>query len=314
MLARMIAVVVVLFLVPSLALDVAPPLRAEIITRPPPPVEVRVRPGVTIKYLALRPKTEPRNAVILFAGGNGLLNLQPNGSIGTNLSGNFLVRSRDRFVLRNLFVAVVDTPKPSRDQRQCPALGAVCAGHRSRDRGCPHPHRRRRQGLAGRHQFGNAVGSGRCCLDNTQFATDPRQCSPAGWHRPHRDPVDPGQGLVWPDGLQRSTAGHRRAGAGCPPPGRPVSVQPAQICQQGGRRAHRRARQGAQDILWWPATQVPGSMPGVYAARFLRHRGPSGGGDRRFYPEALSGAGAARTHARSLSSVTPSSSAQWTQQ
>ena len=104
MLARMLAVALVLFL----AFDSAPP-RAELITRPPPPVEVAVRPGVTVKYLALSPKNRPRDAVILFAGGNGLLNLQPNGSIG-NLSGNFLVRSRDRFVQQNLFVAVVDTP------------------------------------------------------------------------------------------------------------------------------------------------------------------------------------------------------------
>jgi hypothetical protein len=107
MLARVFAVALVLFL----AFDVAPP-RAEIIVRPPPPVEVEVRPGVTVKYPALSPKNPkigPRDAVILFAGGNGLLDLQPNGSIG-NLSGNFLVRSRDRFVQRNLFVAVVDTP------------------------------------------------------------------------------------------------------------------------------------------------------------------------------------------------------------
>jgi len=107
MLARMIAVVLGLLL----ALEFTPPLRAELIVRPPPPVEVKVRPGVTIKYLALvKPKTTPRAAVILFAGGNGLLSLQPNGTIGTNLSGNFLVRSRDLFVQRNLFVAVVDTP------------------------------------------------------------------------------------------------------------------------------------------------------------------------------------------------------------
>jgi hypothetical protein len=105
MLARVLAVA----LVPFLAFGASPP-RAEIITRPPPPIEVEVRPGVTVKYLALSPKNRPRDAVILFAGGNGLLDLQPNGSIGTNLSGNFLVRSRDRFVQRNLFVAVVDTP------------------------------------------------------------------------------------------------------------------------------------------------------------------------------------------------------------
>jgi hypothetical protein len=110
MLTRLIAVALVLFLMPSLAFEVAPPLRAEIIMRPPPPVVVQVRPGVTVKYLALSPKTKARNAVILFAGGDGLLDLQPNGAIGTNLSGNFLVRSRDRFVQRNLFVAVVDTP------------------------------------------------------------------------------------------------------------------------------------------------------------------------------------------------------------
>ncbi len=91
--------------------EFTPPLHAELIMRPPPPVEVEVRPGVTVKYLALaKPKTTPTNAVMLFAGGNGLLDLQPNGSIGTNLSGNFLVRSRDRFVEQGLFVAVVDTP------------------------------------------------------------------------------------------------------------------------------------------------------------------------------------------------------------
>jgi hypothetical protein len=108
MLTRMIAVVLVLLL----SFEFSPPLRAEpSIVFPKPLVVVTVRPGVTVKYLALaKPKTTPATAVMLFAGGNGLLNLQPNGSIGTNLAGNFLVRSRDRFVQRNLFVAVVDTP------------------------------------------------------------------------------------------------------------------------------------------------------------------------------------------------------------
>lgn len=104
MIIRMIAVT----LVWPLAFDVVP-ARAELIMRPPPPVEVQVRRGVTVKYLALSPNMRSRHAVILFAGGNGLLNLQPNGSIGS-LSGNFLVRSRNRFVQQNLFVAVVDTP------------------------------------------------------------------------------------------------------------------------------------------------------------------------------------------------------------
>jgi hypothetical protein len=106
MLPRMVAVALVLLI----AFDLTPPLHAEIIMRPPPPIVVEVRPGVTVKYLGLSPKVKARNAVILFAGGDGLLALQPNGAIGTNLSGNFLVRSRHRFVQRNLFVAVVDTP------------------------------------------------------------------------------------------------------------------------------------------------------------------------------------------------------------
>jgi hypothetical protein len=113
MVARTIAVALSLWLsFEWLSFEFLAPLRAEpLIVVPKSPVEVQVRPGVTVKYLALaKPKTTPATAVMLFAGGNGLLNLQPNGSIGTNLSGNFLVRSRDRFVQRGLFVAVVDTP------------------------------------------------------------------------------------------------------------------------------------------------------------------------------------------------------------
>lgn len=107
MLARIVAALALL-LSPSLAL----PARAEtIVMRPPAPITVAVRHGVTIKYLALKkPNTSPAVAVMLFAGGNGLLNLQSNGAIGSNLARNFLVRSRAGFVQRDLFVAVVDTP------------------------------------------------------------------------------------------------------------------------------------------------------------------------------------------------------------
>lgn len=107
MLARLVAIALVLFLVPGLV----PPLRAELSIPISSVFEVEVRPGVTVKYLGVRilAKKAP-NAVILFAGGNGLLSLQPDGSIGTDLSGNFLVRSRVKFAQKNLFVAVVDTP------------------------------------------------------------------------------------------------------------------------------------------------------------------------------------------------------------
>ena len=89
------------------------PLNAQVATtQVTSPVTVQVRSGVTIKYLALQSTTgaKPSAAVILFAGGNGLLKLQPNGTIATGLRGNFLVRSRSKFAQKGLFVAVVDTP------------------------------------------------------------------------------------------------------------------------------------------------------------------------------------------------------------
>ena len=74
-------------------------------------VTLTVRPGVTLRYLAIfKPNTLPATAVILFAGGNGLLDINANGKIGTDLEKNFLVRSRARFAGQGLLVAVVDTP------------------------------------------------------------------------------------------------------------------------------------------------------------------------------------------------------------
>ena len=88
------------------------PLNAQVAaTQVTSPMTVRVRSGVTVKYLALESaEAKSSAAVILFAGGNGLLKLQPNGAIATGLSGNFLVRSRSKFAQKGLFVAVVDTP------------------------------------------------------------------------------------------------------------------------------------------------------------------------------------------------------------
>jgi hypothetical protein len=100
----------------ALLLGTAYPLRAQF-TFPftiqfVPPVTVQVRPGVTVKYLALQRalKLKPKNAVVLFAGGNGLLNLQADDTIAPDLSQNFVVRSRAKFAQKGLFVAVVDTP------------------------------------------------------------------------------------------------------------------------------------------------------------------------------------------------------------
>jgi hypothetical protein len=70
-------------------------------------VTVEVRPGVTMHYLAIAPDGPPRAAVILLAGGNGVLRLTPSGSI-RSLGLNFLVRSRERFTRHGLYVAVLD--------------------------------------------------------------------------------------------------------------------------------------------------------------------------------------------------------------
>jgi hypothetical protein len=64
-----------------------------------------------VRYLLIIPN-QPKSgdAVMLFAGRDGLLSLAYDGTIGTNLSGNFLVRSRLLFVDKGLPVAVVDAP------------------------------------------------------------------------------------------------------------------------------------------------------------------------------------------------------------
>jgi hypothetical protein len=104
---RCLAAAITMMLTAVLALN-APAATA----RATPPMTVHVRSGVTVKYLALPPTTgaKPAAAVILFAGGNGRLSLQGDGTIGTGLSENFLVRSRSNFAQKGLFVAVVDTP------------------------------------------------------------------------------------------------------------------------------------------------------------------------------------------------------------
>lgn len=64
-----------------------------------------------IRYLLIMPTGQtPTQAVMLFAGGNGDLNIGDDGSIGTSLAGNFLVRSRELFASKGLAVAVMDAP------------------------------------------------------------------------------------------------------------------------------------------------------------------------------------------------------------
>jgi hypothetical protein len=73
-------------------------------------ITVQVRPGATTAYLGLVDGKKPAAAVVLLAGGDGVLDLGPAGSIGTDLRLNFLIRSRELFARQGLYPAVLDAP------------------------------------------------------------------------------------------------------------------------------------------------------------------------------------------------------------
>lgn len=79
--------------------------------------DIATRPNVTVRVLLMKP-SNPAAVVVLFADGNGGLNLTANGAI-RSLSSDFLVRSRNRFVRNDLTVAAIDTPS---DRLPSPAL------------------------------------------------------------------------------------------------------------------------------------------------------------------------------------------------
>ena len=80
-------------------------------------VDVPTRPGVTLRLLVLTPP-EPKAAVILFTGGDGGLQMLPDGGLKRG-GGNFLVRSRQLFADQGLMVAVIDAPS---DRQSAPFL------------------------------------------------------------------------------------------------------------------------------------------------------------------------------------------------
>ncbi len=71
-------------------------------------VDIPTRPGVTQRFIVITPE-KPKAAVILFAGGDGGLTLEADGSI-PKLAGNFLVRSRQLFADQGLTTVVIDAP------------------------------------------------------------------------------------------------------------------------------------------------------------------------------------------------------------
>ncbi|MBX3651271.1 MAG: alpha/beta hydrolase [Burkholderiales bacterium] len=82
----------------------------------PQTVDVPSRPGVTQRILVIKPD-KPLAAVVLFAGGNGNIQLQDDGSIARG--GNFLVRSRELFAAEGLLTVVIDVPS---DKKSHPYL------------------------------------------------------------------------------------------------------------------------------------------------------------------------------------------------
>lgn len=81
-------------------------------------VDIPTRPGVTQRFIYLAP-ANPKATVVLLAGGQGNVQIAPDGS---TRNGNFLVRSRQLFADAGLAVAVVDAPS---DKQSPPYLGGT---------------------------------------------------------------------------------------------------------------------------------------------------------------------------------------------
>jgi alpha/beta superfamily hydrolase len=81
-------------------------------------VELPTRPGVTERLIFISPD-RPSAAVILFAGGQGGLQISSDGRLGWGET-NFLIRSRQLFAGRGLAVVVLDAPS---DRQRPPYLG-----------------------------------------------------------------------------------------------------------------------------------------------------------------------------------------------
>ena len=67
------------------------------------------RRGVTVSFLLLQPESPPVASVILFSGGDGVINIKNARNPGW-ARGNFLTRTRELFAREGLLVAVLDVP------------------------------------------------------------------------------------------------------------------------------------------------------------------------------------------------------------
>lgn len=74
------------------------------------------RPGVTLRILTDRPAA-PIGSVVLMAGGDGVLDLDERGGIGSNLRENHLVRTRNAYVRAGYAVFVPDIASDQKGTR-----------------------------------------------------------------------------------------------------------------------------------------------------------------------------------------------------
>lgn len=74
------------------------------------------RPGVTLRVLVDRPAA-PIGSVVLMAGGDGVLDLDERGAIGSNLRENHLVRTRNAYVRAGYAVFVPDVASDQKGTR-----------------------------------------------------------------------------------------------------------------------------------------------------------------------------------------------------
>lgn len=77
-------------------------------------ISLETRSGVQQKFILIKPEKPVAN-VILFAGGNGALELSGSNSINQKQN-NFLIRSRDNFVEQGFIVAIVDAPSDAQEK------------------------------------------------------------------------------------------------------------------------------------------------------------------------------------------------------
>jgi len=105
-----------LFLV---ALFAGGPLFAQ--TTLPNVADIPTRPGVHVRVAITAPPGDARGILVLFAGGNGILAIAPDGTLASG-KGNFLIRTRTEFAEAGFWTVAFDAPS---DRQTAPYLGGV---------------------------------------------------------------------------------------------------------------------------------------------------------------------------------------------